>query len=94
MRNKGANEFLIKALPKPHHDILEKIEVIVKGKPCDFVVEFRSGTLSRKLFLLGNIMSLFGGGFLVVKGIKSCRNIEKIEDEFWTFLDAIVWAVE
>ncbi len=78
------------AIPKPIHEIAEKIEVDVEGQPMDFAVKFIAGSHSRSLVRYGTFASLFGGGFLVPKGLKSLENIEKLEKDFWIFVDEAV----
>lgn len=81
---------VILAIPKPVHEIAEKLQVFLQGEPKDFRVRFIAGSHSRSLVRYGTFASLFGGGFLVPKGLKSLEQIEKMEKEFWIFVDEAV----
>ncbi len=83
-------KLVVVAIPKPVHEIAEKIEVDVEGQPMDFAVKFIAGFHSRSLVRYGTFASLFGGGFLVPKGLKSLENIEKLEKDFWIFVDEAI----
>jgi len=82
---------IIVAAPKPSHGIVEKIKVKVFGNPDDFTVEFVAGSRSQNFVRYGTLLSLIGGGFLVLKGLKSLEELEKLEKEFWSFVHDAVW---
>jgi len=62
-------------------------KVVVRGEPNDFEVEFVASFGSRNLSKLGGLAALLGGGALVLKGLKSSEELEKLENEFWLFAD-------
>lgn len=82
---------VVTAFPKSFHGIAEEISVHVLGRSDDFSVKFIGGSHSRNLVRYGTILSLFGGGFLVSKGLRSLEEIEKLEKKFWVYLDETIW---
>jgi hypothetical protein len=80
-------------LPSPYHDIIEEIHVYISGQPNDFTVKFDSGSRSRTMVRHGILTTVFGGGRLTLKGLKSQEELEKIEKEFWVYLDETIWSL-
>lgn len=87
------NEYRIIANPRQFHGIIEKILITVSGSPSNFTVKMTATAKSRSLVLLGNLVSLFGFGFLAVKGHQSEENLEKLERELKVFIAEKVWQV-
>ncbi len=85
------SEFIIVAAPQSFHGISEKIIVSISGNPDDFSINFIGGSRSRSLILHGSFLSLIGGGFFVLKGLKSLEEIEKLEEQFWIYVDQLIW---
>jgi len=83
----------IVALPTRIHDISEEIRVHVDGRPDDFRVRFKAGSRSSELVRLGILTTAFGGGRLTVKGLKSQEALERLEKEFWVYLDEVIWSL-
>lgn len=90
LRKEGEKHVII-ATPKFFHRIAENITVEVAGRADDFTVIFDAGSHSRAYVILGNILTLLGGGFFVLKGIKSLEEIEKLERAFWVYVDETIW---
>jgi hypothetical protein len=80
-------------MPSRYHDILEEIRVYISGQPNDFKVKFDSGSQSRALVRHGILTTVFGGGRLTLKGLKSQEELEKLENEFWVYLDEVIWSL-
>jgi hypothetical protein len=87
----GKDGCVVTAFPRSFHGISEEINVHILGSPDDFSVKFVAGSHSRNLVRYGTILSLFGGGFLVPRGLKSLEEIEKLEKKFWVYLDETIW---
>lgn len=83
--------YMIVAVPRRSHKIAEKIFVNITGEPGDFSVKFISGTHSRALVRIGTTFSFLGAGFLVLKGLKSQEELEKLEKRFWMYVDRLIW---
>jgi len=79
------------AAPKSFHKIAENIIAYVSGRPNDFSIKFVAGSHSRALVRYGTFLTFLGGGFLVSKGLKSQEEIEKLEKEFWVYIDKKIW---
>jgi hypothetical protein len=86
-------EYHIIVLPSRYYDILEEIHVYISGQPNDFTVKFDSGSKSRTLVRHGILTTFLGGGNLTLKGLKSQEALEKLEKEFWIYLDKVVWSL-
>lgn len=89
----SAEGFSIIATPRPFHGIVEKINVCITGDPNSFKVKFDAGFHSDKWVKLGMLTSFFGGGFFTLKGLKSQEALEKLEKEFWKYVDSVVWSL-
>jgi hypothetical protein len=87
------NGYHIIVLPSRYYDILEEIHVYISGQPDDFKVKFDSGSQSRTLVRHGILTTAFGGGRAVLKGLKSQEALEKLEKEFWIYLDGVIWGL-
>lgn len=83
----SSEEYKITAVPRSVHDLCEHIDVLIRGKPDDFLVVFESGRRSRSFVKFGWLTSFLGGGWFLSKGLKSLEALEKIEEDFWRFLD-------
>lgn len=86
-------EYHIIVAPTQHHDILETIHIYIGGRPDDFKVRFDAGSLSRALVRRGILTTFLGGGILTLKGLKSQEALEKLEREFWNYLDRVIWSL-
>lgn len=65
--------------------------VRVSGHPNDFSVEFDVGS-SRLLFDSG--VTLFGGGVILLRKLKAREALERLEREFWLFMEDAVAHLE
>jgi hypothetical protein len=86
----GKEGFVVTAFPKYFHEISEEIIVRIIGSSDDFSVKFVAGSHSNNLVRYGTFLSLFGAGFMVVKGLKSLEEIEKLERKFWVYVDETI----
>jgi hypothetical protein len=88
------NKQIITVFPQQSHGILDKINVVISGKPEDFTVEFVPGSFSRSLLLHTPFLSLFFGGYLLKKGLESFEKIDALEKEFWKYVDETIWLLQ
>ena len=79
--------YRIVAQPTYVHDIVDKTTVFISGNSNDFTVKFYTGARSEALMKLGRLTSLFGGGVLFLRGIKSDEAEEKLERSFWSYVE-------
>ncbi len=68
----------------------ESIRVKIFGNPDEFVVEFASAQPSLAFRLLAPIATLMGAGVFVLRDLKSREAYEKLEREFWAYVDETV----
>lgn len=76
--------------PPPRDRIVDRITVAVTGDREDFSVKFITGSHSRVYKWVGHLTTLFGGGILFSKGFESELALEKLEREFWVYVDETV----
>jgi len=87
---KSQHKYDIYVFPKIGSDITEKIKVRILWYPNTFKIEFNAGNLSRRLVLLGNLLSFFGAGMLVKRGLQNIESLENLEREFWSYMDEVL----
>lgn len=85
----GAGYTLL-AKPLPVCDVREPVTVKVFGDSNDFEVEFLPRGKSRLSVRTGYVTTLFGGGGFFLRGLKSCEALEKMEKEFWLYVEETV----
>jgi hypothetical protein len=71
-------------------DALRMIQVSVTGVPDDFRVDFASEKESRLSLLAGPLATMFGGGVFVLDRLRRREFYEKLEADFWFFVETIV----
>jgi len=67
-----------------------KTKVRIFGRPNDFTIEFIPASKTRGFSLgmiVGYITSVFGGGGLVLRDLKTQENLDRFEDTFWEYVD-------
>jgi hypothetical protein len=94
LQESSEREYHITVMPSQYYDIVEEIHVYISGQPNDFTVKFVSGSQSRTLVRHGILTTFFGGGRLTLKGLKSQEALEKLEKEFWIYLDKVIWSLD
>ena len=75
------------ARPTYVHEIVDTITVSVSGGADDFTVGLYIGARSETLMKIGQLASLFGLGVLFLRGIRSEDAGERLEKDFWVFLE-------
>lgn len=73
--------------PPSSYEIIGLINVLVTGDSNDFYIKFISGSRSEAYVKFGQLTSLFGGGLLFLRGLKSRENEEKLEKSFWIYIE-------
>lgn len=61
----------------------ERLYAKIVGNPDEFLVELSTEKSSDTFTLWGTLTSLFGGGALFLRGMKSKELLEKVESDFW-----------
>lgn len=65
----------------------EPISVRITGDPNDFVVELRASELTNRSVRMGMLTKSLGGGFYLLRSLKLQEELEKLEKEFWIFVE-------
>ena len=86
---KSVTDGMIKIFSKPipFHDIIGLIVVHITGNPNDFTIKLFLGSRSDAYVKYGRLTSLFGGGLLFLRGVKSQENERKLEESFWIYIE-------
>jgi len=68
-------------------DKLRSSYVSINGNPNDFTVEFSGSQTGRFSQFLTPLITMFGGGVLILDRLRSQEFYEKLETEFWLFIE-------
>ncbi len=86
-KEESAGEYTILWAPPRVRSMRDAMTVRILGNPNDFVVEIIASERTRGTITLGMLTKLFGGGYLVVRGLRAKEALEKIEREFWVYVE-------
>ena len=86
----SAPEYTLSAKPQHSVSIIGHVTVKILGDPNDFLIEFSTSGHSRSTVKLGFITTIFGGGSLVLRGLKSQEALEKLEKDFWVHVEDVI----
>ena len=89
-KNALQNGTKISTVSKNVRDVKSGIKVTVLGDPQDFMVELSVDETSRFSTMLGLCTTLFGGGTLVLRGLKTQEALERLEREFWVHIEKAI----
>ena len=62
-------------------------KVRISGDPNDFTVEVVASELTNRQIRLGLLTKPVGGGYFLLKGLRLREALEKIESDFWAYLE-------
>jgi len=71
-------------------DVGRALRVIVYGSPDDLWIDFPGSENAHRSILQGFALTLFGGGALILRGLRMKEALEKIEREFWVSIEDAV----
>lgn len=86
-RDELAEGHTISATPGHVRDACGETTVRILGKSSDFVIEFFSSERTRSNILFGFIATIIGGGNILLHGLKSQEALQKLEREFWVYVE-------
>ncbi|MCS7125052.1 MAG: hypothetical protein NZ932_06555 [Candidatus Bathyarchaeota archaeon] len=90
-----SSDYRIIAVPKQGSDLCDNIEVSIRGKPSDFEIIFGAATnFAKNLIRLGGLTMFLGGGIFLRKGLASQEELNKLENDFWNFVDTTIASLE
>jgi len=82
-----ASEYTFSVRPQHGVGILGGVTVRIIGDSSDFLIDFSTSERSRSAVKLGFITTMFGGGSLILRGLKSQEALEKLEKDFWIYIE-------
>lgn len=82
--------YRISIVPQHVHNVKKGIDITVIGHPRDFMIELSVSDLSRSSTMLGLSTTLFGGGIFVLQGLKLQEELERLEKEFWMYVEETI----
>lgn len=84
--------YQIFAEDSPYFKIDGYVSVAIEGNPNDFVVKFDLCKKSRRRFAMSGILSetIFLGGYLLSRRLKTEEEWLRLEKEFWRHLDNVL----
>ena len=71
-------------------DQVRNVVVKISGNPDDFVVDFSARGHFPSIIKISSLLSLLGGGVFVLKSQMEVEFYQKLEREFWNYLDEVV----
>jgi len=76
----------------PYFKIDGYVSVAIEGNPNDFVVKFDLCKKSKRRFVMSGILSetMFLGGYLLSRKLKSEEEWLRLEKEFWRHVDNVL----
>ena len=85
--NESAGEYQILVMSQHANGIREDVDVKISGSPNNFMIDLFVGERARSSIRLGFLTTMFGGGSLVLRGLKSNEALKKLEEEFWMYIE-------
>jgi len=69
----------------------QHVEVVIKivGDKNDFKIEF-AAKQTRFLTFFGNLLTMIGGGSLVLRNAQTLVSLDRLESDFWLFIENVV----
>ncbi len=86
-KEESAGEHKILWVSPNARDMRNAMTVRIFGNPNDFRVEIIASERTSGPIRLGLLTRLFGGGYLVVRGLRAKEALEKLEREFWVYVE-------
>lgn len=79
-----------KILLQPNYSTIklkEPVSVRIAGEPDDFIVDLRASELVTRQVRIGMLTKPIGGGHYLLRSLKLQEELEKLEKEFWIFVE-------
>jgi hypothetical protein len=86
-KDESAGKYTILWTSKRVRNMRDAMRAAVFGDSNDFVVEIIASERTRGSIRLGMLTKAFGGGYLALRGLKAKETLEKLEKEFWTYIE-------
>jgi hypothetical protein len=92
--NEMKNGFVVIGVLRETDGSTNSVRIEIHGSQNKFLVKFKAGEDKRVLSTLSPIASFIGLGFYVQRKMKQMNFYDKIEEDFWTFMDETVASLE
>lgn len=89
-KNELLREFKIFGTLRHSRNLRLEVTTRILGSSNDFVIEFLAGKPLRRSIMLGYITTMMGGGIFLLRDLKSKELLERIEREFWMYIEEAV----
>jgi len=66
------------------------MSIVIRGTPDDFMIETRGTEQEDDAIKVGLMTTIFGGGSLILRNLKSREELEKLEREFWGTIEETI----
>ena len=86
-KDESAGKYTILWTSQRARDMRHSMTASVFGDPNDFVVEIIASERTRGSIRLGMLTAGFGGGYFALRGLRAKEAIEKLEREFWVYIE-------
>ena len=86
-KDRSTEGYTVSGKPQRGGDILGLVIVRILGSSHDFSIEFSTSKHTRSAIRSGFLTTMFGGGILLLRGLKSQEALEKLEKEFWVYIE-------
>lgn len=90
LTNKSESAGEHKILLRPKYSTIkleEPISVRIVGDPGNFVIDLRASELTTRSVRMGMLTKSLGGGYYLLRSLKLREELEKLENEFWIFVE-------
>lgn len=90
-RDECAEKLKIRAtLPHIPKGERARLEVVISGNSNDFTIELIGSERAHASMKLGLLTTMFGGGNIVLRSLRSREILDKFEREFWAYVEETV----
>jgi len=86
-RTESEGERAILWTPQRAINMRRAMMVKIVGDSNDFMIELKASELAGRSIQLGLLTKIFGGGHLAIRGLRLKEALEKLEREFWVFVE-------
>lgn len=84
-------EYVIKWIPQRvdgvSKSVYSAVELKIWGGPDDFTIDMFASEATRSSIRLGLLTSALGGGYFTLQGNRLRETLEKLENEFWVYIE-------
>jgi hypothetical protein len=82
--------YRILAKNSPSYRLLGLVEVTIEGTPADFVLKLELSGTKKRFAVYSTLLTMFGGGYLVLQEVESDEAWEKLNKQFWPYVENMV----